>query len=114
MGNSIKIYDLAKKMILLSGLTLNKDITIEFSGLRPGEKLYEELLADNEKNTKTEHKKILIAHVTPLPYETIKQQIEALITIQNDTAFNVVTKMKEIVPEYISKNSIFESLNLKN
>ncbi|HXK73961.1 MAG TPA: nucleoside-diphosphate sugar epimerase/dehydratase [Bacteroidales bacterium] len=114
MGNSIKIYDLAKKMILLSGLTLNKDITIEFSGLRPGEKLYEELLADNEKNTKTEHKKILIAQVTPIPYETIKQQIEALITIQNDTAFNVVAKMKEIVPEYISKNSIFESLNLKN
>lgn len=111
MGESVKIYDLAVKMIKLSGLTLGKDIQIAFSGLRPGEKLYEELLASKENTIETPNAKIMIAKVRSYSYLEASKQIDELIALKNDDEFVIVKKMKEIVPEYVSKNSIFESLN---
>jgi FlaA1/EpsC-like NDP-sugar epimerase len=113
MGRSIKIADLAKKMIKLSGLTLGKDIQIVFSGLRPGEKISEELLNDKEKTSPTHHSKIMIAKVQEYEFDTIQQEISQLtelFTSQNNEA--IVRKMKEIVPEYISNNSEFEKLDV--
>ncbi|MEY2829503.1 MAG: hypothetical protein RIQ33_1361, partial [Bacteroidota bacterium] len=101
MGESVKIADLAKKMIRLSGLELGKDIQINFSGLRPGEKLYEELLNNNENTLPTHHEKIMIAEVRESTFEEIKKNIEELVALfnaQNNMA--IVAKMKEIVPEY--------------
>jgi len=111
MGKSVKIYDLAKKMIQLSGLTLGKDINIEFSGLRPGEKLYEELLANQENTIQSGHEKILVAQVRTYSYEEVAKEIQELIALQNDSPFVIVKKMKKIVPEYKSQNSVFETLN---
>jgi FlaA1/EpsC-like NDP-sugar epimerase len=111
MGESVKIIDLAKKMIKLSGLTEGKDIEIKVTGLRPGEKLYEELLAKDENTIPTHHPKILIAKVRE-SNENIKEKIEALIALydtQNNQ--NIVQLMKEIVPEYISNNSEFSNLD---
>jgi FlaA1/EpsC-like NDP-sugar epimerase len=112
MGQSVKIADLAKKMIRLSGLELGKDIQINFSGLRPGEKLYEELLNNNENTLPTHHEKIMIAEVREYEYDDIKKSIDELVTLfdeQNNMA--IVSKMKTIVPEYSSNNSIFEQLD---
>jgi FlaA1/EpsC-like NDP-sugar epimerase len=112
MGSSIRIVDLAKKMIKLSGLTLGKDIQIMFTGLRPGEKLHEELLNDKENTIPTHHPKIMIAQVRGYEFELISKQISDLIklfNIQNNEA--LIGKMKEIVPEYISHNSIYEKLD---
>jgi FlaA1/EpsC-like NDP-sugar epimerase len=112
MGESVKIADLAKKMIRLSGLELGKDIQINFSGLRPGEKLYEELLNNNENTLPTHHEKIMIAEVRESTFEEIKKNIEELVALfnaQNNMA--IVAKMKEIVPEYSSNNSVFEQLD---
>lgn len=111
MGKSVKIYDLAVKMIKLSGLTLGKDIQIKFSGLRPGEKLYEELLANKENTIETPNAKIMIAKVRSYSYIEISEQIDELIAMKNDDEFAIVKKMKDIVPEYASKNSKFETLN---
>ncbi len=111
MGKSVKIYDLAKKMVQLSGLTLGKDINIEFSGLRPGEKLYEELLANQENTIQSGHEKILVAQVRTYSYEEVAKEIQELIALQNDSPFVIVKKMKKIVPEYKSQNSVFETLN---
>jgi len=111
MGKSIKISDVAKKMIQLSGLTLNKDISIEYTGLRPGEKLYEELLANDENTIKTEHQKIKIAKVRTYEYETLVPEIEKLIEMQNEDEFVIVAQMKEVVPEFKSNNSIFEAID---
>lgn len=111
MGKSVKISDVAKKMIQLSGLTLNKDISIEYTGLRPGEKLYEELLANEENTIKTEHKKILIAKVRTYEYETLVPKIEKLIELQDEDEFVVVSQMKEVVPEFKSNNSVFEAID---
>ena len=111
MGESIKIIDLAKKMIQLSGLELNKDISIKITGLRPGEKLYEELLADEENTLATHHPKILIAK-TRENSSQLGQEIDALIALfdeQNNQ--DIVMKMKEIVPEFISQNSTYEKLD---
>jgi len=115
MGKSVKIVDLAKKMVQLSGLEIGKDIQLVFTGLRPGEKLYEELLANEENTIPTHHEKIMIAKVKQYDFEEIKNTIEVLIALfegQDNTA--IVTKMKEIVPEYISNNSIYESLDKVN
>jgi len=112
MGESVKIADLAKKMIRLSGLELGKDIQINFSGLRPGEKLYEELLNNNENTLPTHHEKIMKAQVREYEYNDIKKSIDDLVTLfdaQNNMA--IVSKMKDIVPEYTSNNSIFEQLD---
>lgn len=114
MGKSVRIADLAKKMIQLSGLTLDKDITIKYTGLRPGEKLYEELLATEENTTKTTHKKIMIAKVRSYDYNVIVPKIENLIAHQNDDDFTIVSLMKDIVEEYKSQNSIFESIDNQN
>ena len=111
MGESVKIYDLAVKMVKLSGLTLGKDITIEFSGLRQGEKLYEELLANQENTKQTEHEKIMIADVRRYPYSDVSQKINALIGLKDNDPFEIVKEMKAIVPEYKSQNSRFDVLN---
>jgi FlaA1/EpsC-like NDP-sugar epimerase len=113
MGRSIKIADLAKKMVKLSGLALGKDIQIVFTGLRPGEKIYEELLNDKEKTSPTHHSKIMIAKVQEYDFDTIEREISQLTELfstQNNEA--IVRKMKEIVPEYISNNSEFEKLDV--
>jgi FlaA1/EpsC-like NDP-sugar epimerase len=113
MGRSTKIIDLAKKMIQLSGLTLGQDIQIVFTGLRPGEKIEEELLADHENTLPTYHPKIMIGKVRMSDFNKVSKQIEKLIlTAENQNAFEIVIQMKEIVPEYISKNSIYESLDI--
>ena len=111
MGESIKIIDLAKKMVQLSGLELDKDISIKIIGLRPGEKLYEELLADDENTMATHHPKILIAK-TRDNSSKLSQEIDALtaLFVQQDNK-EIVRKMKEIVPEFISQNSTFEKLD---
>lgn len=111
MGESVKIYDLAVKMIKLSGLTLGKDINIEFTGLRPGEKLYEELLANKENTKQTTHEKIMIANVIRYPYDEVVNKVESLIRMQDEDPLQIVKKMKEIVPEFYSQNSTFAVLN---
>lgn len=112
MGDSVKIIDLAKKMIKLSGLVLDKDISIVFTGLRPGEKLYEELLANEENTVPTHHKQILIAKVKEYDFDATSNSINELIglfTKQNNQA--IVKKMKELVPEFKSNNSVYEQLD---
>lgn len=113
MGESVKIIDLAKKMIRLSGLELGKDIEIKITGLRPGEKLYEELLAKDENTLPTHHHKILKAKVRvedPHQKGAINELVE-LFHAQNNV--DIVSKMKEIVPEFISNNSTYEKLDKK-
>lgn len=112
MGPSVKIINLARKMIVLSGLKPGVDIQIKVTGLRPGEKLYEELLANKENTLPTYHPQIMIAKVREYNTTVIKSEISGLITtaIDNDK-FAIVSKMKEIVPEFISKNSIYETLD---
>jgi FlaA1/EpsC-like NDP-sugar epimerase len=113
MGESVKIIDLAKKMIELSGLTLGKDIQIKFSGLRPGEKLYEELLATKENTLPTSHHKIMIAQVRFAEYKEVEPQIQKLLSLINVNDTELVLMMKRIIPEYISNNSEFESLDIQ-
>jgi FlaA1/EpsC-like NDP-sugar epimerase len=113
MGQPVAISDLAKKMIRLYGLIPNIDINITYSGLRPGEKLYEELLNDAENTTQTYHDKILIAKVRDVSFELVKQstfELEHILSTSNDQ-MQLVSKMKELVPEYISNNSIYEKLD---
>jgi FlaA1/EpsC-like NDP-sugar epimerase len=112
MGKSVKIYDLARKMIKLYGLELGKDIQIIFTGLRPGEKLYEELLSNQENTLPTENKKILKAKVREIDSNGTQSKIENLITLAQGNDNNlIVSKMKEIVSEFKSKNSVYESLD---
>ena len=111
MGESVKIIELAKKMIALSGLELGRDIDIKIIGLRPGEKLYEELLANEENTLPTHHSKILIAKNRLTTSEQIIyiEELITLIPLQDNQ--KIVKKMKEIVLEYISNNSIYETLD---
>ncbi len=112
MGESVKIVDLAKKMIKLSGLELDKDIAIEFTGLRPGEKLYEELLATEENTLPTHHNQIMIAKVKEYDFDTVNAQIKALISsFDNQDNIHIVKQMKELVPEFKSNNSIYQELD---
>ena len=112
MGKSVKIIDLAKKMIRLSGLELGKDIQIKYTGLRPGEKLFEELLNDQENTLSTQHPQIMIAKVKEYDNEIVKREITELVKLfKEQDNFSIVKKMKEIVPEYKSKNSEFEKLD---
>lgn len=115
MGERVKIFDLAKNMIKLSGLRYPEDIDIEITGLRPGEKLYEELLANGENTMPTYHEKILISKVKDLDYQRLKAKIEALciLNLYNDKNM-IVAKLKQIAPEYISKNSDFTMLDKAN
>jgi FlaA1/EpsC-like NDP-sugar epimerase len=112
MGKSVKIIDLAKNMIKLAGLELGKDINIVSKGLRPGEKLYEELLNDQENSMPTHHEKIMIGKVREYDFEEVDQKINELVALfetqDNDM---IVAKMKELVPEYISNNSTFSRLD---
>ena len=112
MGRPVKIADLAKNMIRLAGFEPGKDIEITYTGLRPGEKLYEELLNQKEITIPTKNKKILVAKVREYDYETVAQQIDSLIALAKDgKVFPTVKLMKDIVPEFKSKNSIYEKLD---
>lgn len=111
MGDSVRIIDLAKKMIQLSGLTLGKDIEIKITGLRPGEKLYEELLASEENTLSTYHPQILKAKMREEDGTKRDQIAELIILFGNQNNLEIVRKMKEIVPEFISNNSTFEELD---
>jgi FlaA1/EpsC-like NDP-sugar epimerase len=113
MGESVKIIDLAKKMIQLSGLEIDKDIEIKITGLRPGEKLYEELLAAEENTLPTHHPQILRAKVRVEDDSTIESIDDLIALFERQQNENIVSKMKEIVPEYKSNNSIFELLDKK-
>lgn len=113
MGKSVKIIELAKRMIRLAGLIPNQDIKIEFSGLRPGEKLFEELLNDNENTMPTHHEKIMIGKVREYLFNEVESNIYTLINhAKNNDNLQVVKAMKQIVQEFKSKNSVFEELDL--
>ncbi|RDV16147.1 polysaccharide biosynthesis protein [Pontibacter diazotrophicus] len=113
MGEPVKIVDLATKMIKLAGLVPNVDINVVFTGLRPGEKLYEELLNEKELTIPTHHSKIKISKVRNYDYEDVVNDIEELLKLnKNKEELRVVKKMKQIVPEYISNNSRFEQLDM--
>ncbi|MFU8843971.1 MAG: polysaccharide biosynthesis protein [Bacteroidales bacterium] len=112
MGKPVRILDLAERMIRLSGLETGKDIEIKFTGLRPGEKLFEELLNDGENSVPTHHPQIMIGKVRSYDYHDISIRIEKLINLvdQSDND-EIVKQMKEIVPEFISQNSVYEKLD---
>ena len=113
MGKPVPIVDLARKMIRLSGLVPNIDIEIKYTGLRPGEKLYEELLSDAENTVSTHHDKILIAKIREEKIEGLETHFEELFTYagQAGQSMAMVSKMKELVPEFVSNNSVFEQLD---
>ena len=112
MGQPVKISDLAKNMIRLAGYVPGKDIEIVYTGLRPGEKLYEELLNQKELTIPTTNEKILVAKVREYDFDEVSASIEQLIrSAQEGKVFPTVQLMKEIVPEYKSKNSIYEQLD---
>ena len=126
MGQPVKIVDLAKNMIRLAGYTPFKDIDIIFTGLRPGEKLYEELLNQKETTLPTSHPKIMIARVREFEFDEVSKQVDELIagtatttttttttTATTNNTFSTVRRMKQLVPEFISNNSIFEQLDNK-
>jgi FlaA1/EpsC-like NDP-sugar epimerase len=112
MGESMKIIDLAKKMIKLSGLTPGLDIQIMYTGLRPGEKLYEELLNHDENSIHTGHPHILAARVREYEWPYVTESTEGLLEKMREAGkFEIVRYFKEIIPEYISRNSIYEQLD---
>lgn len=110
MGEPVKIADLAHRMIQLSGA---KDVKIVYTGLRPGEKLYEEVLSNTENTLPSFHEKIRIAKVKEYDFAKVSQAIDALIEESKTyDEMEIVRQMKEIVPEFISKNSVFSSLDV--
>jgi FlaA1/EpsC-like NDP-sugar epimerase len=112
MGKSVRILDLAEKMIWLSGLEPGKDIEIVFTGLREGEKLYEELLNNSENTIRTHNQKIMIAKVNHYSYEEINRYVELFNDLINDrNELKSVALMKELVPEYKSNYSRYEVLD---
>jgi FlaA1/EpsC-like NDP-sugar epimerase len=112
MGDSVKIKDLAEKMIRLSGLEPHKDIEIKYTGLRPGEKLYEELLYDKEKVKMTRNRKIMIGEVVEYDYELIIPLLAQLIdAAKKFDKIDVVKLMKKLVPEFVSQNSVYSVLD---
>ena len=111
MGESVKIVDLAKRMIHLSGLRYPEDIAIEFIGLRPGEKLYEELLSSEENTIPTYNEKIMIAKIKQVDFKEAKAKIMELSKLENLDSYAIVSKIKAILPEYISNNSKYEKLD---
>lgn len=114
MGESVKIVNLAEKMIQLAGFKPYDDINIEFTGLRPGEKIYEELLNDKETVLPTHHEKIMRAKVREYDFDEVQKNIDLLIHLaQTGTEMDVVKQMKHIVPEFVSDNSIFQILDKK-
>ena len=112
MGESVKIDDLARRMIYLAGFKPDVDIKIEYSGLRPGEKLYEEVLSNNENTLPTDHSRIRIAKVREYDYAEALAGVEELERLSRDVEINEMVKlMKDIVPEFVSKNSRFEKFD---
>ncbi len=117
MGTSVKIADMARRMIQLSGLKEGVDMNIVYTGLRPGEKLYEELLSDAENNLRTHHPKIMIAEVREAQFDQVKQvfsDLEHALQVsknQNDQMFDLVALLKKLIPEYKSQESKFEALD---
>lgn len=115
MGQPIRIFDLAKKMIQLSGFRYPEDIDIQITGLRPGEKIYEELLGDGENTKPTHHKKIMIANVVEPNKEFLLVKLKELFSSNLPENGNItVSKIKALVPEFISNNSVYESLDQNN
>ena len=114
MGDPVKIDDLAKEMIRMAGLRVGEDIEISYTGLRDGEKLYEELLATKENTLPTHHEKIMIGKVRTQRFDDVNFKIsELLFSVNNDNEEELVKRMKEIVPEYLSQNSVYSALDLK-
>ena len=114
MGLPVKIVDLAKKMIELAGFIPDKDIKIEFVGLRPGEKLFEELLNDSELTVPTTHKKITKAHVRQYDFNVVDNAIKRIIIASEGVDMDLTVQlMKDLVPEFISQNSPYEKLDRK-
>ena len=112
MGESVKIDDLARRMIYLAGFKPDEDIKIEYSGLRPGEKLYEEVLSNNENTLPTDHSRIRIAKVREYDYNDALAGVDELERLSRAVEINdMVRLMKEIVPEFVSKNSRFEQFD---
>ncbi len=112
MGESVKIANLAKRMIELAGLEVGKDIEIEFTGLRPGEKLYEEVLSNNENTIPTEHNRIRIAKVREYDYDDALKVADKLEELSREVEIpDMVRLMKRIVPEFKSKNSVYEEFD---
>jgi FlaA1/EpsC-like NDP-sugar epimerase len=115
MGNPVNISHLAKKMIQMAGLIPGVDIQIAYTGLRPGEKLYEELLSHKEKVRSTQHPKIMVASVAEYDFDKISVDIDNLIKYSYLCKdFLVVSMMKQIVPEFKSNNSQYELLDISN
>jgi len=113
MGKPIPIVDLARKMIRLSGFTPDSEIAIKFTGLRPGEKLYEELLNDAENTLPTHHEKILIAKVREFSNKFLSLELPELFHLASspENKMAMVAKMKELIPEFVSNNSVFQKLD---
>ena len=113
MGEPVRIVDMAMNMIRLAGLIPEKDIEIVYTGLRPGEKLYEELLNKEESTIPTHHEKIKISRVINYHFFYVKKAIDELLELNDlDNAMAVVRKMKEIIPEFKSNNSIYNELDV--
>ena len=112
MGQPVRIADLAENMIRLAGLIPGKDIKITYTGLRPGEKLFEELLNQKETTIPTKNKKILVAKVREYEFDSVSELITQLIAMaEAGKVFPTVQQMKAIVPEFKSKNSVYEKLD---
>lgn len=115
MGEPVRIADLALKMVQLSGLKPDEDIEIQFTGLRPGEKLYEELLSTKENSIETHHPKITKAKVREYEFTKVEKEISALISsLDEEDDMQLVARMKQLVPEYQSSNSVFNDLDKKD
>ncbi len=113
MGKPIKIYDLALNMIALSGLNYPEDIDIKIIGLRPGEKIYEELLIDGENTKPTYNEKIMIAQRKEINIDDVAQKIQELLKLDSSsTNIEIVSKIKDIVTEYNPNNSKYDVLNV--
>ena len=114
MGEPVKIADLARRMIELSGFRSDKDIEIKYTGLRPGEKLYEEVLSDEENTKETPHPKIKVAAVREYDYQEVVPHIELLTRLSTEVRIpDMVIEMKNVVPEFKSKNSVYEMYDKK-
>ncbi len=114
MGKPVKVVDLAKKMIQLSGFEEGKDIKINFTGLRPGEKLYEELLNDNENTIPTHHPKIMLAKIPPFSFAEMDMALAEIQTLlETDSNSAIIKRIKYYVPEFLSNNSVFEKLDVR-
>ncbi|MCI5055132.1 MAG: polysaccharide biosynthesis protein [Flavobacteriales bacterium] len=112
MGKSVKVVDLAKKMIKLAGLQEGKDIHIQFIGLRPGEKLYEEVISQSENNIPTHHQKILKSEVRRVKKPELEELLSELkIALEEKDMLMAIKLIKSVVPEYRSKNSVYQSLD---